>query len=226
MSGRHPRLPRSVRALVVVSLAVTGPVALATLAAPALTGSMRAALHAVRHPTRLGGAADLLVGLCAVATTVALFWLAACVAACALETALPRARAPRLLSPRAVRRLVAVAVGTASVVGAIPAPGWAHPAEQREAASRLSVLALVEGLHLPDRPAPAPDQARHRVVPGDTLWALAAQRTRPDPGAVAQASRWLYEANRRVVGADPDLLIPGTVLDLTVLDTLAPGDPS
>lgn len=209
-----------------VVLGVAAPAALATLARPVVTGAVGAALDVVRNPTRLGAAADLLVGLCAIATTVALLWIAACVTACALEAALPRARAPRLLSPPAVRRVVAVAVGAASIAGGAAVPALAHPAEQQEATSGLTVLALVEGLRLPDRPSPARHQARHRVIPGDTLWALAAQRSGPDPGAVARASRRLYEANRRVVGADPDLLIPGTVLDLTVLDTLAPGDPS
>ncbi|MCA1823297.1 MAG: LysM peptidoglycan-binding domain-containing protein [Frankia sp.] len=53
------------------------------------------------------------------------------------------------------------------------------------------------------------------VVPGDTLWAIAARRL---PGRVSNARiaaswpRW-WQANRRVIGSDPDLIFPGQRLD-------------
>lgn len=46
---------------------------------------------------------------------------------------------------------------------------------------------------------------------GDTLWAIAARHLGPraTPAAIATAwPRW-YAANRTVIGADPDLLLPG-----------------
>jgi LysM repeat protein len=57
-------------------------------------------------------------------------------------------------------------------------------------------------LVLPGQRAPV----RYRVVPGDTLAAIAA--------ALAVRGGWpaLYAANRRVIGPDPDLIRPGTVL--------------
>jgi nucleoid-associated protein YgaU len=57
-------------------------------------------------------------------------------------------------------------------------------------------------LVLPGQRAPA----RYRVVPGDTLAAIAA--------ALAVRGGWpaLYAANRRVIGPDPNLIRPGTVL--------------
>jgi LysM repeat protein len=57
-------------------------------------------------------------------------------------------------------------------------------------------------LVLPGRQAPA----RYRVVPGDTLAAIAA--------GLAVRGGWpaLYAANRRVIGPDPGLIRPGTVL--------------
>ena len=57
-------------------------------------------------------------------------------------------------------------------------------------------------LVLPGRSAPG----RYRVMPGDTLAAIAA--------ALAVRGGWpaLYAANRRVIGPDPDLIRPGTVL--------------
>jgi hypothetical protein len=56
---------------------------------------------------------------------------------------------------------------------------------------------------------------------GDTLWSLAAARLRPSatPAEIdAEWRRW-YAANRAVVGADPDLILPGQRLR-------APGTPS
>jgi LysM repeat protein len=57
-------------------------------------------------------------------------------------------------------------------------------------------------LVLPARRAPA----RYRVVPGDTLAAIAA--------ALAVPGGWpaLYAANRHVIGPDPDLIRPGAIL--------------
>ena len=65
-------------------------------------------------------------------------------------------------------------------------------------------------LVLPGQRAPV----RYRVVPGDTLAAIAA--------ALAVRGGWpaLYAANRQVIGPDPDLIRPGTVL--TVPRSAAP----
>jgi LysM repeat protein len=57
---------------------------------------------------------------------------------------------------------------------------------------------------------------RYRVVPGDTLAAIAA--------ALAVRGGWpaLYAANRRVIGPDPDLIRPGTVLRIPRLTAPSP----
>lgn len=52
------------------------------------------------------------------------------------------------------------------------------------------------------------------VVPGDTLWEIAAAHLGDSPpdAEIAQAvTRW-YAANRAAVGADPDLILPGLTL--------------
>ncbi|QIK68375.1 LysM peptidoglycan-binding domain-containing protein [Nocardioides sp. HDW12B] len=74
------------------------------------------------------------------------------------------------------------------------------------------------------RPAPAPAVAPRPdadapvvVRPGDTLWALASRHLlAPDAsdGQVDAAWRRLYAANRAVLGPDPDLIRPGSRLDL------------
>jgi nucleoid-associated protein YgaU len=52
------------------------------------------------------------------------------------------------------------------------------------------------------------------VVAGDCLWTIAARAIGPDATDAEIAATWprWYARNRGVVGADPDLLIPGTVL--------------
>lgn len=52
------------------------------------------------------------------------------------------------------------------------------------------------------------------VQPGDTLWSLCAEHLGPYATDVEIAKEWprWYEANRQVIGADPNLLLPGQVL--------------
>jgi len=68
-------------------------------------------------------------------------------------------------------------------------------------------------------PAPrdiAPRDAPAEVVVrrGDSLWAIAARHLGHDASDAEIARAWpaWFEANRRVVGDDPDLLRPGQVL--------------
>ena len=55
---------------------------------------------------------------------------------------------------------------------------------------------------------PADDQ--YTVRPGDNLWDIADQQK------VSGGWHALYEANQETVGADPDLILPGQSLDLSV----------
>lgn len=59
---------------------------------------------------------------------------------------------------------------------------------------------------VPVRPVPPP-QKTYVVKPGDTLWAIAKL-------TLGDGSRWreIYEANRDVIGPDPNLIIPGQEL--------------
>ena len=73
----------------------------------------------------------------------------------------------------------------------------------------------LEGLTLPDRPMVVARAATTvTVTSGDTLWGLAADSL-PDRSSAADivtaCARW-YAANRRVIGPDPDLILPGQVL--------------
>ncbi len=72
----------------------------------------------------------------------------------------------------------------------------------------------------PTRTAPAPTQTAstervHVVVPGDTLWDIAAAAlatrdgSRPTAHRIARYWPVVYAANREVIGDDPDLIHPG-----------------
>jgi nucleoid-associated protein YgaU len=52
------------------------------------------------------------------------------------------------------------------------------------------------------------------VKGGDTLWSIAARHLGSTAGGAAIAEEWprWYAANRAVIGDDPDLILPGTIL--------------
>jgi hypothetical protein len=57
----------------------------------------------------------------------------------------------------------------------------------------------------------------HTVEPGDTLWGIAAAHLAQERRSLPAVDRYwqqIYRANRPVIGADPDLIHPGTHLDL------------
>jgi hypothetical protein len=59
--------------------------------------------------------------------------------------------------------------------------------------------------------------ASHVVEPGDTLWDIAAARLVPAERLAANINRYwrqVYRANRSAIGGDPDLLHPGTRLQV------------
>jgi nucleoid-associated protein YgaU len=80
----------------------------------------------------------------------------------------------------------------------------------------------------PPTAGPVPDwpgsrtTGAHVVVRGDCLWTIAAGRLRADSGrtptdaeAVTAVQAW-WRANAGVIGPDPDLLLPGQVLEAPV----------
>jgi hypothetical protein len=126
-------------------------------------------------------------------------------------------RWPEQRAARGVRRWVLAACGVAALSGPL------SPAAADHGTPAGGVLPY------PDRAvAPSggpPGRAHLRVVvvrPGDSLWAIARRDLGPAAGDAAVDARWraVYAANRRLVGPDPDVLVPG-------LRLLLPGkDPS
>jgi resuscitation-promoting factor RpfA len=89
----------------------------------------------------------------------------------------------------------------------VGAPGRARPNPRRSAAPLPPWLGG----------GPSRTASGYTVVAGDTLWDIAAAHLPPAERSVGRVHhywRQVYRANRRVVGADPDLIHPGTRLDV------------
>lgn len=81
-----------------------------------------------------------------------------------------------------------------------------------ERAGGVGAAGLAAGLPEPVRES---DAAGAVVVKrGDTLWAIAARHLGPSTTAAQIAAEWprWHAANRAVIGADPDLILPGMIL--------------
>jgi len=110
--------------------------------------------------------------------------------------------------------LVPVGVGTgqAGWLASTTEPVEARPTPRRSAASLPPWLGGG-----PSKPAPGhgAEVRDYTVKAGDTLWDIAGAHLPPSQRSAATIDRYwpqVYRANRQVVGADPDLIYPGTNL--------------
>ena len=130
------------------------------------------------------------------------------------EAASPTTEAPRRPTSEVPRRPAAAPPGTAGPAQAtvVPDPRWVPPAPTVRPQPDVRVLS-------PTPRASSTGQATREagevvVRRGDTLWSIAARHLGPEPSDAEIAQAWpaWHEANRGVVGPDPDLLLPGQVL--------------
>lgn len=197
----------------------------------------------LRHPQQAALSAGVDVPALAAASTAC--WLAFCWLVLALAAsagaALP-GRCGKLADqvaavtvPATARRLLAVTLGLTVVAGSTAAPAFADVLpQQRPAPSTLDLDWPVAGEPSAPRPAQAArkpsatgaddgSSERRPVVVrrGDSLWTIAQRHVPPGATAAQIAAEWprWYSANRPVVGADPNLLLPGQRL-------VPPADPS
>lgn len=174
------------------------------------------------HPTLAG----LLTTAAAWILQAALLWATVLVILLLLEPVAGRELTGYAACPPAVRRVLLLACGVIAL-GAVTGP--VHAEEPHTPTPQVHL----DGLPLPDRTT---DRTKGRIPAdgasagatvhhGDSLWLIARARLRAEqPGRVPsnveieRAWRSWYAANRERVGADPDLIVPGTALD-------APPDP-
>ncbi|MET0929294.1 MAG: LysM domain-containing protein [Aeromicrobium sp.] len=152
--------------------------------------------------------------LLALGTLVAMGLAAWVLVVAALVAAGASSRVVAMLSPGLLRRALLAGAAGALVLG----PAHAEQAVGPDTGIQHSV----SGLLLPDRPdiarshhrtpPPTPPASDRSVTvrPGDTLWAIAARSLPSGATArqVADATRAWHDANRDVIGDDPDLIFP------------------
>jgi nucleoid-associated protein YgaU len=210
----------SARALRLVLATAT----LQSLAGAGLVGSLRgmaAAAGRAASPDPVVAAPAGLEAFAWAGLAACSLWFAASVVVTARDLARHPARpTPRqalgCLRPAVVRSLLVVLVGGTLVTPSLRAsaeldPGWA-------VLDGLPVPGLPTGPAPAPAPAPAPERspapATVRVAPGDSLWRITAGLLGPHVPDARVAAAWplLRRANRDVLGRDPDLVLPGTVL--------------
>jgi hypothetical protein len=123
-------------------------------------------------------------------------------------------------TPRLVRRAVLLALGL-GLPAALSVPAHADGACRPAPQAFGSRVAALAGLPLPDRTVGVTRPVRAVTVrPGDSLWSIADRLAPPAARTPAVAATWhgLLEANRAVLGADPDLIFPGDHLVVPVRD--------
>lgn len=215
-----------VRALLLVSVL---PLAVGTAWQVSGTGVRHAFALAGGDPRTSGSVSleHLVQDLAAVALLCAVGALAASVVLAAADAVLgarlPWLRATTaLLTPRVCRRIVALCCGAglaAPVYAAAPAGADDDSARHGCVVACTASRPHLGGLPLPDLPTgyasrSATSEARLVVGVGDSLWRLAERRLpagAPDVDVLALTER-IYDLNRQVIGADPDLIFPGTAL--------------
>ncbi|MBA2444237.1 MAG: LysM peptidoglycan-binding domain-containing protein [Nocardioidaceae bacterium] len=135
------------------------------------------------------------------------------------------ARIARRIGPRWWRHFVLATCGIGLLV---PGAATATDGNHVRAGTRCDPACSVDlsGLPLPDLPigghtsarATRADEVRDTgavtVRPGDSLWRIACRQIGPHASQAAIANRVadLYDANRRAIGNDPDLIYPGQLL--------------
>jgi hypothetical protein len=126
-----------------------------------------------------------------------------------------------VLLPAGARRGAALALGVGLAVAA-PVLVGTPVAQDRPALATAGALSVPdwpatdEAADVPDWPEAETDGA-HVVAPGDCLWDIAAARltadgSPPSDAATAAAVQVWWSTNADVIGADPDLIFPGQVL--------------
>ena len=139
--------------------------------------------------------------------------------------------AVRVVLPAGARRSAALALGlglgvagpllgTAALMTPTPASATAldQPTPTGAVPDWPATASVPQSGPAPDWPSTAHPARSHVVVRGECLWHIASDRLlvqhgrTPTAGEVATATQAWWRANTDVIGADPDLLLPGQVL--------------
>lgn len=156
---------------------------------------------------------EALIGICAVALVVCSAWTLLVTALLVIQVVV---QAPVLeqitahMCPGLAQRIVLAGCGVALTTG------LASPATADQAG--------VGGLSMPDRTVGAhlrvPRTARITVTAGDSLWSIAeaALPDQADDAEITAAWQAVWRANPDQTGSNPDLIFPGTTLQIPDLE--------
>ena len=236
MAPRHVLL--LLRGTLLLAGVVTGAVALVSLCRQPLWALAAAVLHGGVPMLATLSFEELLTSGCALVVVGCALWLLAATGitvVCQVAGAVSLGRrVPRRLDalmdrvcPALVRTLVVTALG-AVVTTAVSSPAPADTSGFGRSDQRDSGAAALSGLALPDRVVGAPPglgvprepatRPPHTVVvqAGDSLWSIAAELLPAGADDRRICAEWhrLYRVNRNRIGADPDLILAGTVLEV------------
>lgn len=115
----------------------------------------------------------------------------------------------QFVTPRLVRRICITMLGIASSIGAISSSHAATGTGWTDVSFSRGVVGVGS--------EPSHDRQAHRlytVKDGDCLWSIASRQLGPDATDQQIERQWhnWYQRNRRVIGADPNVLERGTLL--------------
>lgn len=218
--------PSAARGLMVCAGAVSATGVLAVTVAPDLAATARTLGAGHGGQLRFD---TLLTWGCELVALVVAGWLTVLTVLLVIDARRGRASS-RLGCPEWLRRVTWAACGV-GVAAAITSPAQAVTQADADALGALKAPALLGGLAYPDRPVdaegisqatqrnPSPmvttaGARQHVVQRGDTLWAIAASTLSPQTGVADVDDRWrrIFADNASILGPDPDLIHPGTVL--------------
>jgi len=225
----------TLRGLCLITLLVGGCGALWLLVHESLTGLARAWIK--------GGAAgvlelpfpEVLTGLCACLVLLASAWLSGTTSMVVLiaigqavsRTATTPPRQERLVRscPQLAQRLAlafcGLALSSLSSIGSVGVTQGTVLSAAASADDARTDLGDLTGLELPDRTSGDQSGTRTmtRVVRGDSLWSICAGLLPTDAADAEIAAAWreLYRSNLESIGPDPDLILPGTTLQVPQL---------
>lgn len=236
----RPRRPGSPTPTSILSLAI---LVLAAAAGLAAAGALTARLVAIvpAEASALLKVDDLVELVVLAGGTGVAWWLSAGLLAAAVSAGLRAAgrswaageRFVAHHAPTLVRRGFALALGTGVGLAVAVGPAGAQAAVPPTDVGWTATDVAAAGPPAAPPIAPTSEvdagadiQRQVTVQPGDSLWRLAAQDLPTDASAAEIAAAWpeWYAANSDVVGADPDLLHPGQVLERPPAPA-APGAP-
>lgn len=184
---------------------------------------VRSLVTSPRQAVRDAGADRVVITVAGVLLWTLCGWLALAVACCVLGAHPGRGgrlarRFGRLISPRLLRRAcgVAVGVGLLQVVSQSMSSAPAAYAAVTQVPPDDAATVDAAGVDWPVQPDVSSTYLTVTVRPGDCLWSLAQAHLGYDATTAqisAEVDRW-WEANANVIGADPDLLMPGQILTI------------